>query len=126
MNLQSKRVFLSGPMTGIPHYNVDGFAVANAICKEHGARHVYNPAQQWLRESTEEGATKVHADYMRDCVHELTREDFGRQHLPFAPYYDLVVLLPGWAESDGSRIEYTVARACGIPTVDLCDVEDGE
>ena len=124
MNLQGKRVFLSGPMTGIPHYNVDGFAVAHMVCRQRGASQIFSPAKMLFNEPLEDSKLKTHEDYVRACVHELTREDFGRQHLPFAPYYDLVVLLPGWAESDGSRIEYTVARACGIPTIDLCDVED--
>lgn len=107
-------------MSGMPHYNVGAFATANAICKEHGAAYVYNPAIEWLHERPAK-EPRTHEDYMRDCIHELTK--LGAW--PSAPLYDYVVQLDGWAESDGARLEYTVARACGIPTIDLCDVEDG-
>lgn len=116
--LEGKRVFLSGPMTGIEHNNVDSFALAHAICKEHGAAYVYNPAAAWLRETAEESAGKTHQDYLARTLRELTRIDWGDS------MYDYVVLLPGWAESEGARTEYEVARACGIKTIDLCDIED--
>lgn len=118
MNLQDKTVFLSGPMTGKEHYNVSEFGRAHAICKEHGARFVYNPAWMWLIEHDSQG--KRYEDYMLKCLHELTR-DFMK-----ANYYDCLVLLPGWSNSPGARAEYDVAVACGIPVIDIIDVEDDE
>ena len=126
MDLRGKRVFLSGPMTGIEHYDVVGFALAHAICKERGAVYIFDPTHQWFRESLEDGERKSHEDYMRSCVHELTREDFGRTHEPCAPYYDLLVLLPGWDGSDGSRHERETAVACGIAVATLSEIEKGE
>lgn len=117
-HIEGKYVFLAGPMTGIEHYNVDGFAIAHAICKEHGAKGVFNPAAMWLRETAAESARKTHKDYLASTIRELTMRDYGET------LYDVVVLLPGWAESDGARTEYEVARACGIECIDLCDIED--
>jgi hypothetical protein len=117
-HIEGKYVFLAGPMTGIEHYNVGAFAIAQAICKEHGAKRVYNPADRWLRETAAESALKTHEDYLATTICELTRRDFGEA------LYEVVVLLPGWADSAGAKTEYEVARACGIKCIDLCDIED--
>lgn len=119
--LEGKRVYLSGPMTGKPHYNVDQFAIAEAICvKEHGAMVVYNPAAAWVNENLPSGKHLTHEDYMRTSIHELTRWGATRG----ASFYQYLVLLDGWAESEGAKLEYQVARACGIQVIDLCDIED--
>ena len=119
--LEGKKVYLSGPMTGKPHYNVDQFAIAEAICrKECGATTVYNPAAAWVNERLPSGVQPTHEDYMRISIHELTR----RGVTPNSIFYQHLVLLDGWAESEGARLEYQVARACGIQVIDLCDVED--
>lgn len=115
MNLEGKRVFLSGPMTGCRHYNVAQFATAHAIvAKDRGAAHVFNPAQKWVNEREEFARGKTHEDYMLDCVHELTRRDFRGK-----PYYDLLVSLPNWHMSEGAAHERDVAEHCGIECVDL-------
>lgn len=114
MDLEGKRVFLSGPMTGREHFNVAAFATAHAIVKEHGARFVYNPAIQWLQERKEEAEGKTHEDYMLDCVNELTRRDFRNK-----PYYDILVSLPDWYHSEGAAHERDVAEHCGIECIDL-------
>lgn len=106
-------------MTGKEHFNVPEFGRAHAICKEHGASFVYNPAWMWLVEHDPQG--KRHEDYMRQCLHELTRTHYGKPK-----YYDYLILLPGWSDSHGACAEYDAARACGIPAIDLIDVEDDE
>ena len=114
--IKGMRVFLSGPMTGIEHFNAPEFARAHAICKEAGAAFVYNPAAAWLRETKDESTAKTHEDYMRACIGELTRGGWG------VGTYDCIVLLDGWVESDGASIEYEVACACGIKVFQLCDL----
>lgn len=114
MRIEGKDVFLSGPMSGIDHYNAAAFAEAHAICKEAGAHRAFNPAIEWLCES---GEANDHAYYMRKCINELVIT------LGIEPYYDVLVSLPGWQESEGARLERDVAVACGIAVCELSEVE---
>ena len=119
MNLAGKNVFLSGPMTGLKHNNVDDFAKAHAIVRELGAKHVYNPAYMWLSQPLAMDDRTTHEEYMRRCVYELTRPAFGEVN---CPYYGAVVLLDGWCDSPGANLEHEVAQACGIPCVFIGDL----
>lgn len=110
--LRNRRVFISGPMTGIEHYNAPEFARAHAICKESGAMYVYDPSWAWMMEPST--ANFDHEYYMRKCISELTRRD--------EPYH-VLLQLPGWRESEGCRLEYEVAVACGIRVAALLDDE---
>lgn len=121
MNLNGKRVFLSGPMTGYPHYNVAEFATAHAIVKAQGATAIYDPAQQWLNEHAEIAKEKTHADYMLDCIHELTRRDYRGK-----PYYDMLVSIGDWHMSDGATQERQVAVSCGIQCCNLGDIASSD
>ena len=109
IDVKGKSVFLSGPMTGLEHYNVEAFAKAHAQLKELGAKYVYNPGISYLCSEKHD-----HEYWMRECVQELTN---GPRYEEF--YYDLVVQLKGWSKSDGCRTEAQVASACGIPCVTM-------
>ena len=123
MNLTGKSVYLSGPMSGLDHNNVQGFARAHAIVRAAGAERVYDPADAWLSHPTDWDEQLTHEHYMLDSINTLTRH-VQTIDGPFRALYDVVVLLPGWSQSAGARLEYEVARACGIRTLDLADVED--
>lgn len=43
VSVRGKRVFLSGPMTGIEDWNRKAFEHADGVCCILGARHVYSP-----------------------------------------------------------------------------------
>ena len=116
MNLEGKNVFLSGGMTGYDLYNVGAFAEAHAIVRELGAKCVYDPAFAWLMQPTADDAKLTHGDYMRKCLHELTRVAYCQSN---GAFYDLLVSLPNWKESEGAFTERAVAQACGIECVDL-------
>lgn len=111
-----KCVFISGPMSGIDHYNAAAFAEAHAILRECGAHKVFDPSWEWMRRDER---TLGHDVYLRRCLYELARPlvnvlddtDDDRCH------YDAVVQLEGWQESAGAMTEYLVARACGIRCV---------
>lgn len=112
MRVKGKSVFLSGPMSGLEHFNVDEFAKAHDVLRKAGASTVYDPAIEYLR--SEVGSTTSHAVWMRRCISELTGT---------VRRYDVLVSLPGWKRSRGARLERKVAKACGIEVCDLRDVE---
>lgn len=116
--IEGKRVFLSGPMTGLPDFNREGFAEARRACEAMGATVVFNPREAW-------GHTdKDRSWYMRRDLHRLTLSDGDE------PMFDLVVQLDGWEHSNGAWCESRVAEECGIPCVPLAnlmtEVDDGD
>lgn len=125
MSLKGKNVFLSGPMSGLPAFNVEGFAAAHHKVKEAGAKDVYDPAVEYL---TKGSAKDPHPEFMRRTLHELTkrlckRSADGTTTYKDQRHYDAIVMLPGWESSLGARTELNVAIACGIEVVMLQDVE---
>lgn len=123
MDLKGKNVFLSGRMTEMENLGVDAFAIAHHKVKEAGAKEVYDPAVEYL---TKGSAKDSHQECMCRTLHELTRPKSLRTMLEAAddsPFYDAIVMLPGWESSLGARTELDVAIACGIKVVMLQDVE---
>ena len=118
MNLKDCNVYLSGPMTDMPHNNVSEFARAHAVVRELDARSVYNPALAWLNTPIEEDAKTSHEEWMRRSISELTRERLGG-----GSYYDVLVSLDWWGLSEGAVHERAVAERCGIVCVDLSDID---
>lgn len=111
-DIKGKRVYLSGPMSGIPDYNAPAFAEAAQACLDAGAEMVFNPATAWGH------ANRAPYWYMREDLHRLTISDTTGERALF----DVIVMLPGWYSSEGATLEYQVARACGIALVNLQEV----
>lgn len=93
--MSQKRIYLSGPMTGLPEFNYPAFNAAAAHLRALGV-HVENPAENtkppcgsWL-------------GYMRLAVAQLATCDH-------------VVVLDGWEQSSGARVEVELARGMGLP-----------
>jgi hypothetical protein len=124
IDVKGKNVYLSGPMTGRYCYNVGTFAIAHAKLKELKVGYVFNPAIRYLVLGAEKAKRMTHDDFMTDTIHELTmrekRDDEWVRTLPRK--YDMVVMLPGWEDSEGARKEREVALSCDIPVYELADV----
>ncbi|MBN2129327.1 MAG: DUF4406 domain-containing protein [Sedimentisphaerales bacterium] len=93
------KVYLAGPMTGLPDFNMPAFDAAADRLRQRGWN-VINPAEHF------DGRTDLPRDmYLRADLGELVR-------------CNAIALLPGWQESQGARMEYFVARELGIPALD--------
>ena len=93
------KVYISGPMSGLPKYNYPAFYDAAMQLRLKGVE-VVSPA---------EGAVtgdKCWSDYMRRAIKMLCDCDFN-------------VRLPGWCDSAGARLETQIADALGIINIDL-------
>src|SRR5690242_12716158 len=86
------RIYLAGPMSGIPDFNRPAFLVAADILREQGFQ-VMTPADLYSGDSWEEGM---------------------RHDIPAMLSCDLVSLLEGWERSRGARLEVFIARELGI------------
>lgn len=87
-------VYIAGPMTGKPHHNFPAFNAMADLMREAGWT-VVNPADHGMID----GAS--YRDYLRFDVGNLSQCDH-------------IVLLPGWEDSFGAKLEATVAHHLGI------------
>ena len=96
------KVYLSGPMTGIPDYNFPAF---EAAAKELRARdqEVFSPHELGV------DPAKTWADYLRADIRALVD-------------CDAVVCLPGWEQSKGASLEVYIAKALEMPVLMVGDV----
>ena len=95
------KVYITGPMTGLPDYNLPAFAAAEQALNAAGYDAV-NPGARGVIE----GYTWV--DYMKDAIRELLD-------------CDGVAVLEGWSDSNGAKLELEIANALGM-TVDWLEV----
>jgi hypothetical protein len=94
-----KRIYIAGPMTGLPEFNFPAFHEAAAKLRAQGFE-VENPAENpeppcgsWLA-------------YMRMAVAQVAK-------------VDTVALLPGWESSRGAKVEYTLATGLGLTVLPI-------
>lgn len=99
------RIYISGPMTGLPEHNFPAFNAEAARLRALGYDAV-NPAE--LNPVTEKNwSTCLRADLMALLT------------------CDAIALLPGWQKSAGAHLEMHVAHRVGIDIVEAKDIHRG-
>lgn len=93
-------IYLSGPMTGYIGWNYDAFHNAAKYLRDMGYE-VFNPAEVFGGETT------------------LPREDYMREDIRALLDCDTVMMLDGWQESEGAKLEYEIAKAIGLPVLEF-------
>lgn len=96
-----KRIYLSGPMTGLPELNFPAFAAMTANLRAAGHT-VTNPA-----ELSPDGGS------WNDCM---------RRDIKTLMDCDTVARLPGWHTSKGARLQVHIAERLGITVVKTDDL----
>jgi hypothetical protein len=94
------RVYVSGPMTGIPHHNFPAFHAATAALRAAG----YEPVDPSVHGAD---PSKTWTDFLRRDLLDLLS-------------CEAVALLAGWESSRGANLEVYVAKSLEMPvrTVD--------
>lgn len=109
------RLYIAGPMTGLPQFNYPAFFEAEEQLKKLG--HVpLNPARndgETLAEAVQEAGT------IDKPAHSW--EWYLRRDIPHAVSADGIVVLPGWQKSRGANLEMHIATALGMPVFILRD-----
>jgi len=108
--LAETSVYIAGPMTSIPEFNFPAFKAAASDIDEMGVSAVY---------CTAFGIPPAPED-------ALPWEEYRREALQLMLTCNAVVVLPGWRESKGARLEVYVALELGMPVVEYPDLRPVE
>lgn len=95
------RVYISGPITGMPGLNQAAFSEVEKTLYALG----YSPVNPFSV-CANIGSNPTWRDYMRKDIQALCR-------------CDKIFLLPGWWKSKGARIEWILSKILGIDTIKL-------
>lgn len=115
------KIYVAGPMRGIPEFNFPAFYEASAILRALG-HSVFNPAEKDNEKhgtdisagnatGDESIATKQHGFNLREAL--AADLDFICREA------DAIALLPGWERSKGATAEHATAVALGLEIVKL-------
>lgn len=88
------RVYVAGPMTGLPQLNFPAFHAAAARLRAQG-HEVISPAEI-------------------NIPHPGTWLQAMRADIPELVKCDAIAMLPGWASSKGARLEHHIAMQLGL------------
>lgn len=91
---RANRVYIAGPMTGLPEFNFPAFHAMAATMRAEGWQ-VENPAEHDHVEGAE------WSDYLRFDIGRLST-------------CEAMMLLPGWSRSRGARLEVHIAKEIGM------------
>lgn len=117
--MKEPRVFIAGPMTGIPHFNQNAFNMAAAFLRLRGWL-VHNPVEADVAiygnklfasngaGSIDQAVEAFQYDYQKSLMDGL--QVLGRD-------CTAIYLLDGWLNSKGAWAEYTVARALRLHVI---------
>lgn len=92
------RLYIAGPMTGLPERNFHAFAEAARLLRADGFN-VLSPHE------IPNAHRMIYEDCMRACIKLLLRADF-------------VYVLPGWEKSKGAVFEHRMANIIGVPCIE--------
>ena len=118
------RIYLAGPMRGIPDFNFPAFKKGAAYLRAQG-HDVFSPAE---RDEADFGTTVQKKGDENDFAASvgLTTQYLRRRVFFFDAEYitkhaDAIALLPGWENSKGVKAELALAQALGLDVIHLGD-----
>jgi len=106
------KVYLAGPMTGIPFYNYPAFVDAATTLRAIG-HEVFSPAE---RDIEREGRNFFfECPTGREAVDGFSRRTALGDDLEYiCRHADGIAMLPGWEASSGARAEHAAAMALNL------------
>jgi len=104
LNGKPKRIYISGPMSGLPEHNFPAFFAAEERLKQAGFQPL-NPARNFGGDTERERSEYILADL------ELLLQCDG------------LAMLPGWGKSRGAKLEYLLAWELRLPVLDIATLD---
>lgn len=115
------KLYIAGPMSGIPQFNYPAFLEAGAALRSKGFE-VLNPAEMDNEETKEAAMASEDGSLGSGTCNGETWGDFlSRDVKIVADECDGVAVLPGWEKSRGARLEAFIAINCLKPVFVLAD-----
>ena len=120
------RVYLAGPMTGLPQFNYPAFMSVAAKLRGAGFEVVSpaemdDPATQAAALASLDGAPGTGSANGESWGDFLARD----VKLLADDGIEAVIALPGWEKSKGARLETFVASLCGLPVHQIREFASG-
>lgn len=115
------KIYLAGPMRGIPEFNFPAFNSAAAELRAYG-HEVFNPAE---RDNERHGTDISKGNVNGDEAHASAQHGFslrvalGEDLAWITSQADAIALLPGWEQSTGAASERATAVALGLEIIVL-------
>ena len=106
--------YIAGPMSGLPQFNHPKFHEVAAILRQSGVT-VINPAEEDSPEMQKMAMASVDGDHvpLTEALGETWGDILARDVRLIANKVTAIVMLPGWENSNGARLELFVAKLCG-------------
>ena len=118
------KIYLAGPMRGIPDFNFPAFKKGAAYLRSQG-HDVFSPAE---RDEADFGATiqkkgdeHAFAESVGMTTDALRRRVFFFDAEYICKHAQAIALLPGWESSKGVKAEKALAEALGLDVIVLGD-----
>jgi hypothetical protein len=105
------KIYLAGPMRGIPDFNYPAFDRGAALLRSFG-HEVFNPAEH-DRETGHDLTGSTGTEDLASLGFDL-RAALGADLAWICTTADAVAVLPGWENSKGARAEVATALALGL------------
>ena len=119
------KVYLAGPMTGYPQFNLPAFEEAAKKLRAAGYD-VLNPAELDDPRIREIALASGDGSMTPIIKHGVTWGDFLSRDVKVIADNGLhaVIVLPGWEKSRGARLEtFIAAMMCGLPVFTIADCD---
>jgi hypothetical protein len=115
------KCYLSGPMTGLPDFNVHAFEACTQLLRDSGWE-VLSPHEN-------DAEAGVILEGTSGKIEEL--ENFSFKHAMAKDLFqvcssDAMFVMPGWEESTGGKIEVDVAQRVGVPVYSILSCREIE
>lgn len=112
------RIYIAGPMTGIPKYNFPAFDALAARLRRY-EHEVVSPTE--LDDPEDRAMAMASPDGAPGSVSKSWGDFLARDIKLIADGgIDFIVVLPGWQDSRGARLETYVGNAlCGVPVMSV-------
>ena len=115
------KIYVAGPMRGIPEFNFPAFHSAADKLRTDG-HFVFNPAER----DNEKHGTDISKGNLSGCEETAAkehgfnlREALGADLVWICAEADAIALLPGWENSKGAKAEKATAEALGLDVIIL-------
>lgn len=113
------RLYLAGPMTGIPHFNYPAFNAAAHDLRQRG-HVVFSPAEHDTQMFGRDISNPTGSAEQAAAEHGFDRRAALKADLSWiCEHAEGIALLPGWERSSGARAEKSLADALGLHVIVL-------